>query len=388
MAFNQTKSAAFFTEENRRGTFDVSRWHRCLYDGRVSEEGALGMAHFAVEDALMNAYRNDGAAGGVDDAPRDLPSLTNDDANVFGGEVFSRLYGNPERIENSTAPQWMTWMQDMLGELPEWDSLRQQVAGDPDFSALAAAGVIQRTAEQLEQFIEKSRQEEERSENGEDPCPEGLPSAQDGMKAAMRSACQKAADEVADGKEALSGLAPGTEHCPPQHMQHDPARMNLAERLMNDPRMQEAIRRAGRIQRIAGRSKPTVTQNKEEIVGVEFGDDIPRLLPSETMKLMDEDLEWLLLLNIAEARALQYSMEGREPQGRGPIVVMLDESGSMHGDPHLWARAIGLACIGQAAQQKREVTIIGFDTRIRSVYRLTASGKAQQLLDWRSVHPQ
>lgn len=379
MSFNTNKKTTFFTEQNQRAIYDVSRWHRCLYDGRVSEDGALGKAHNSVKDALINAYRNDanGEAGGVDD---DLTwSDRLEDADVFGSEVFSRLYGNPSRLENNAAPPWMNWMQDVLSELPEWDNLRQQVSGDPDFSALAAAGVIERTAEQLEQFIEKSREEQKREEAGEDPSPEGLPSARDGMKAAMRAACEAAAEDVASGQEALAGLAPGTEHCPPQHEQHDPARMNLAERLMNDPRMQEAIRRAGRIQRIAGRSKPTVTQNKEEIVGVEFGDDVPRLLPSETMKLMDEDLEWLLLKDIAEGRALQYSMEGREPQGRGPMVFMVDESGSMHGDAHLWARAIALAGIGQAAQQNRAITIIGFDTGIRSVYRLTANGKAHRL---------
>src|SRR5262249_49796934 len=47
--------------------------------------------------------------------------------------------------------------------------------------------------------------------------------------------------------------------------------------------------------------------------------------------LGDPNLEDLFYLKFAERRLLQYELEGRESEGRGPIILALDESGSMSG---------------------------------------------------------
>jgi hypothetical protein len=48
--------------------------------------------------------------------------------------------------------------------------------------------------------------------------------------------------------------------------------------------------------------------------------------------LADPDLEDLFYLRFAERGLMQYDMVGYEPQGQGPIIIAIDESGSMTTD--------------------------------------------------------
>jgi uncharacterized protein with von Willebrand factor type A (vWA) domain len=67
-----------------------------------------------------------------------------------------------------------------------------------------------------------------------------------------------------------------------------------------------------------------------------------------------------------EKRALQYEMSGEQPLVKGPIIACIDESDSMrYQDAYLWSKAVALALLITATQQKRHWRVIGFDTGIR-----------------------
>jgi uncharacterized protein with von Willebrand factor type A (vWA) domain len=112
------------------------------------------------------------------------------------------------------------------------------------------------------------------------------------------------------------------------------------------------------------------------VVDLERGNDLARVLPSQLVGLRHAALRKLTLLRLAEGTALQYRLEGKEPQGRGPIVVILDASGSMSGDPMSWANAVGIACMGLAVREKRPVTVLHFDVRILQCVHVNAKGEA------------
>jgi uncharacterized protein with von Willebrand factor type A (vWA) domain len=102
-----------------------------------------------------------------------------------------------------------------------------------------------------------------------------------------------------------------------------------------------------------------------EIHGVEIGDDIARLLPSEMVCLRHPKRKLVLLKKLAERQALTYGMTGREPTARGPVVVLLDESSSMREDgKDIWSKAVALTLLSTATKQRRAWHIVAFSGSI------------------------
>jgi hypothetical protein len=125
------------------------------------------------------------------------------------------------------------------------------------------------------------------------------------------------------------------------------------------------------IARLAGRMKAQLSKAKaskvcaapEEIYDVELGSDVGRLLPSELIHL-GEPTEVVLLDALADSRALQYAMKGSSEAGRGPLVIALDESGSMHNSRGVWAKAAAIALIRTAWEDGRVCAVVHWSTHV------------------------
>jgi uncharacterized protein with von Willebrand factor type A (vWA) domain len=62
---------------------------------------------------------------------------------------------------------------------------------------------------------------------------------------------------------------------------------------------------------------------------------------------------------------MQYDLIGHEPQGQGPIIIAIDESGSMTTDyggmmGEVWSNAVMLALLSIAWLQKCDLAVIHF----------------------------
>lgn len=365
--------------------YDVQKWERHLYDVRkpgTALTGAVDAVAKAVYDATVKVATEQAAKDGkLAKEPTAIEQMaTNKAADTFVSEVFARLYGNPEKLDGPTAdaPAWTPVAHETLDNLDEFAALRAAVTGDPDCAALAAADVTGEIAPKLPEIIEQIEAEAKAEEAGE-PAPNGNgPTGEDRLRAALRAACSKAARQDAERKEGLAGLSPGLESAPATKDHGDPARMKLAERLVKDRSLREILRRAGRLARIQDRKRleRRDPNARSEVVDIERGGDLGRAMPAQLARLRHPILRRLALKDIAERSLLQYRLEGTEKLGRGPMVVLLDCSGSMSGDPHNWARAVGIACIGVGAKDKRPVTVIDFDTRPLAVRHVDAKGNA------------
>lgn len=383
--------------------YDVTRWHRLLFDARKAGS-ALDAAVAAVAGAVDGAAtaleaEAAKATGALVSGPSAADRVaTARHADAFVGEVYSRLYGDPERLDAPVegAPGWAGTAHDVLDQLPEWTALRAAVAGDPDFAALATSDTMAEAAPRLAEAlaqVERDRREQEEQEGGEGAGPEGSPgggdqqakakrpagpSGTDRLRAALRGAVAKAAAKAEERKEAMAGLAPGSESAPPTREHADPSRMRLAERLGKDAKLRSVLRRAGRLCRIRDekRRERRDPDARSEVVDLERGADLGRALPAQLARLRHPRLRLLALKDIAERSMLQYRLEGKEKQGRGPLVVLLDRSGSMSGEPHEIARAVGVACVGIGAREKRAVSVVDFDHGVVAARHLTAKGEA------------
>ena len=143
-------------------------------------------------------------------------------------------------------------------------------------------------------------------------------------------------------------------------------------------RFKSMMQKAGRLRRIATKHRKVIDrQMRSEVVDVERGADLSRVLPSQIAGLRHPKMSKLVKRNIVERSLMQYRLEGKESKGRGPVVVLLDRSGSMDdGSSDVWASAIGIAMLGVARRQKRPVTVIGFNRAITTAMHMDKRGQA------------
>jgi uncharacterized protein with von Willebrand factor type A (vWA) domain len=131
---------------------------------------------------------------------------------------------------------------------------------------------------------------------------------------------------------------------------------------------QDKIRRiaelAGRMfALLKGQKAKRAPRVPEEVTGVELGGEFGSLLPHEYARLGHEATKRELMARVARRQAQQLRREGKEKKGRGPLVLALDESGSMEGgDREIWAKAVATALTRIAWEDKRPVRIVHFST--------------------------
>ena len=103
---------------------------------------------------------------------------------------------------------------------------------------------------------------------------------------------------------------------------------------------------------------------RDEVSDIVVGDDLVRALPSELARLTNPLTKSLFFRDYIEKNLLCYELKGQEEQGRGPIVVCIDNSGSMSGEKEVWSKAVSLALLDIARKQHRAFAIVHFDTKV------------------------
>ena len=144
-------------------------------------------------------------------------------------------------------------------------------------------------------------------------------------------------------------------------------KLQLASQVGKSRRLQEIAALCGRFTRIAlDVQRNKVKHPPDEIASITIGRDLSHILPAEMGLLADPDLEDLFFLKFAEGRLMQYDLVGSEKQGQGPIIVALDNSGSMTESldgnltKEVWSKAVMLAFLAIARRQKRDMAVIHF----------------------------
>lgn len=121
---------------------------------------------------------------------------------------------------------------------------------------------------------------------------------------------------------------------------------------------------------------------RSEIVGIHHSNQLESTLPTEFSLLSAEETEWLFSLKYLEHKLLSFQYRSldaqRDPdprreetfpsatEDRGPFILCIDTSGSMYGHPEHIAKALALATLQFALQQKRRVFLISFSSGHKS----------------------
>lgn len=115
------------------------------------------------------------------------------------------------------------------------------------------------------------------------------------------------------------------------------------------------------------RAKRTVG-GADEIVDLKFGDDLRRVVPMELALLADEDYEDDFYSRYLNSEILVYDTVGEEHAGRGPVVLVCDESASMSGERNVWAKALALCLLNITRREGRDFAYVAFasGTQVRT----------------------
>jgi hypothetical protein len=210
--------------------------------------------------------------------------------------------------------------------------------------------------------------------DGEPDAPSALPpSASPALAEGLRRA-----REVLVALDSLEGLL--ARLSPWEHLGHHP-RGSLLERVAADglgplqdllaatPALRRLAELLGAVERSAAGGPSRNAGGRDTVMGVIEGADPPDLLVSERALLADPSTEPLFDLRFVERRLLQIQWAGGEPFGpraphrprpRGPLIALVDTSGSMLGEPLQLARAATLVLVRRALREGRPAHVLLF----------------------------
>ena len=140
-------------------------------------------------------------------------------------------------------------------------------------------------------------------------------------------------------------------------------KLELGRRLAGNEKLKKLARMVGRMKFHAlALRKKVFERASEEVLEVERGDSLHRLLPHELLMLHHPVLRKDFQRRFLDQELIQYSLRGVEEKGKGPMIVCLDGSSSMAGDKEIWSKSVTLTLLEIARKQRRLFRSICFSS--------------------------
>jgi uncharacterized protein with von Willebrand factor type A (vWA) domain len=256
------------------------------------------------------------------------------------------------------------FMEDLM-ELPDYQSLHESTRGSITASDIACTELFKQYSKYLENH---EQQLEAKAVPGGGFEISRNPSKEDeiaSLKAAV-SAVRAAQDKVDEYQDTCRGWGLDPDDPSPTNIARIKELFFIAQK---NPMIKEVMKRAGRFRRSAqAKQREKVIHGRDDVTGVELGSDIGRLLPVELSKLNHPLLKLDVMRRLVEQQCMQRQLRGVEYKEKGPIIVCVDESGSMAGENIQCAKALALAMCWIAQHQRRPIVLYSF-TSGRGYYR-------------------
>lgn len=170
------------------------------------------------------------------------------------------------------------------------------------------------------------------------------------------------------------------------------------------PVLQQITDKMGRVANAAGKQRIGYASgqieqmshaSKSDIVGIGMGNDLNTLLPSELAQFFDTEMEKVFLHKYVthclqtfdyQSRLLNpaRSLHTRPAQLRGPIIVCVDTSGSMQGEPYSIALSLMMKLSEVCGKERRRCYLVAFSVQATPIDVLQDRTK---LLDFFTRHP-
>ena len=166
-------------------------------------------------------------------------------------------------------------------------------------------------------------------------------------------------------------------------LEEDESLQELANLLGKQARVQSSFEKEMRDKIVIKTEWHAKPAYRGEIQGLKYSNDIATSLPSEIALLKNSNTKKLFQLKFAQKQLLSFdfqnevaktkqeieteevSIEKKEP--KGPIIICVDTSGSMHGTPENIAKTVTFALAKIAINEERKCFVISFSTDIETL---------------------
>lgn len=307
------------------------------------------------------------------------------DEHALARDVWASLYKPAPVLRDGARETHAPLIREMQGT-SETSALRARTVLDEGASAFAAGRLATTLAGRLPQLqaaraLARAQARKRAHARGcvDLDAPEvkadGEAEADASARAIGRAAVRDVTRELDDAL-ALAGAGAGDDEPAPRP--DASTLLRLAGSLSRSPALVRIAALAGRL-KLAARARKLTREARipEEVVDVELGNELTRLLPSEMLAISHPVLKREAMLRFAEKRLMQYRLEGRAPQASGPIILMLDASGSMAGERQEWASALALALLSVARREKRAFALWTWHDYARRVLAVEVSATVE-----------
>lgn len=146
-------------------------------------------------------------------------------------------------------------------------------------------------------------------------------------------------------------------------------------------------------------SKPVINAyGKSELVGITESDDLNHVLPTELALFSDQSTENIFFKRFAEKKLQTFNLIDKSSENytsikeeeqskkvkkdKGPIIIAVDTSGSMTGEPEKLAKIIAFAITKIAVTNNRKAYLITFSTRMRTIELTNFQNSLPDLIDF------
>jgi uncharacterized protein with von Willebrand factor type A (vWA) domain len=305
-----------------------------------------------------------------------IRNKTGDETDLIFADCFAAAFRQYPEIEClCTDARFAEFMQTLL-ESTGFNVLHESTRSNVMASDMAAVSF----AEQYAKLVQEDEKKETEKKAKQFPNTSTKEEPKDHISciAAAGRALQKAQEEVEEFESMCKAF--GSE--PSTGGQTNVNQIKeMFHKVKNNQQLRRIIELAGRYRMSAqSKQRQKVKHGYDDMIGIELAGDIGRLLPVELALLADEDLELDALRRLVEKQSMCRLYEGREPQAKGPVVICVDESGSMNGEPIAQAKAFCLAMYWIARHQKRQCILVSFHCG-RDSYCFAPHSPAT-LIDW------
>lgn len=290
--------------------------------------------------SLMNQILNDGEFRKHREVTK-LDELTSAIGTIKFGEK-TKEWLEKQRQKNKELDQQLQLIQSMQRQLEKQEKENGAGQGNPQLEN-DLENAVKNVHETVAQALQKNR----------------------------NSFSKKLAEAITDTKNVknevktlLGGMEQGSGEA---SLQKTPLRdqLKLAEKIAENKHLKSIAAWAGRFKAIARQKQKSLYSDSVERSGVALGNRIEQLLPSELALYGHETTKPDFLRRFAEGHTMQYDTKAKEALGKGPIILCLDQSGSMR-TRDAQSKGFALALISMAKRQKRDFCYIPFSTKVET----------------------
>lgn len=141
--------------------------------------------------------------------------------------------------------------------------------------------------------------------------------------------------------------------------------------------------------------------SKADLIGIRESDDLSSLLPTETALLSDETLQSVFVKKFAEKKLQTFEYQANvlsfkeeefqdkrqkeKEEAKGPFIICVDTSGSMHGTPETVAKTLCFAILKIAIRENRKCFLISFSTGIETLNLTDLKNSLEKIIEFLSM---